>query len=72
MMVTECGVLLQSVGRLLNDLVPVLANTIVFTAALGWFVSRRADAATSLESGRAYRIRAGHATLMSSRRETRR
>ena len=69
MMVTEYGVLLESVGRLLNDFVPALANIIVFTAALGWFVSRRADAATSL---RAYRTRAGHTPSMSSRRDIRR
>jgi len=72
MMVTESGVLFESVGLLLNELVPVLANAIVFIAALGWFVARRADAPTPLQSGRAYRTRAGHVPSKSSRREIRR
>jgi hypothetical protein len=52
MMVTDYGSLLESIRRLLNDLVPVLFNTIVLVGALGWFASRRVDGAMSPGSAR--------------------
>ena len=70
MMMTEYGSLLESLRQMLNVLLPVLLNTIVLIAALGWFVSRRADAA-SLGPRRARHVRAGHASLTIPRREIR-
>ena len=71
MMVTNYGSLLESIGRLLNDLVPALFNTIVLIGALGWFASRRVDAATSPGSWRPAPRRRRSCAVDEPRRESR-